>query len=160
MPVIWGNDGDGVNLLVVEAHAEVPVGGRLHAGLLFDEFQGGREERLIRVADGVDLNVVAFLERAPTSEMDGTLVASPNHGDVDAIVGSGDGRIGLGTESHSSDRDSRSPHRAGFDELSPVMVVRVHRVLANIGLKKLAACTRHNSLFRFRNQSMNHMIST
>ncbi len=66
VPVIWGDDGDGVNLLVVENHAEVPVGGRLHAGFLLDKFQGGSEERLVGVADGADLHVVAFLERAPT----------------------------------------------------------------------------------------------
>ena len=160
VPVIWGDDGDGVNLLVVENHAEVPVGRRLHAGFLLDKFQGGREERLVGVADGADLHVVAVLERAPTCEMDGTLVAHADDGDVDALVGAGDGRIGLGAESHSSDRDARGANHARFDKLSPVVVVRVHRVLVVIGLKKMAAGMRQNSWFRFRNQSMSHMMNT
>jgi hypothetical protein len=127
--VIWGDDGDGVNLLVVENHAEVPVGGRLHVGLLLDKFQGGREERLVGVADGADLHVVAFLEQAPTCEMDGALVAHADDGDVNPLVGTGDGRTGLGAESHSSDREARGANRARFEELSPVVVVRVHKVL-------------------------------
>ena len=137
VPVIWGDDGDGVNLLVVENHAEVPVGGGRHAGLLRDESQGGHEKRLVGVADGADLHVVAFLEHAPTCEVDGTLVAHADDGDVDALVGTGDGRIGLGAESHSSDRDARGANHARFDELSPVVVVRVHWMFAFIELKKL-----------------------
>ena len=140
--MIRSDDGDGVNLLVVEYHTEVPVGRRLHAGFLLDKFQGGREERLVRVADGADLHVVAVLELAPISEMDDTLVARADDGDVDALVRAGDGRIGLGAESHCSDRHAR------FDKLSSVVVVRFHGVLAFIGLKKLAVCMRQESLFR------------
>ena len=137
----------------------VPTRRRLHAGLLLDKFQGGREERLVGVADGADLYVVAVLERAPTCKMDGTLVAHADDGDLDALVGSDDGRIGLGAKSHSSDRDARGANHARFDKLSPVVVVRVHRVLAFIGLKELAACMRQNSLFRYRNQNMSHTMS-
>ncbi len=75
--------------------------------------------------------------------MDGTLVAHADDGDVDAIVGTGDGRIGLGAESHSSDRDAQRTNHAGFDELSPVVVVRVHRVLAFIGVTDLCLFLKH-----------------
>ncbi len=160
VPVIWGDDGDGVNLLVVENHAEVPVGRRLRTGLLLDKFQGGHEERLVGIADGAYLHVVALLERAPTFEMDGTLVAHADDGDVDTLVSACDGRIGLGAESHASDRDARGANHARFDKLSPAVVVRVHRVLAYIRLMRLAACLRQNSLFRYRNQSMSHIINT
>ena len=93
--------------------------------------------------------------------MDGTLVAHADDSDVDAFVGTGDGPIGLGAESHSSDRDARGANHARFDELSPVVVVRVHRVLlAFVELKKLAACMRPSSLFRYRKQSMSHITNT
>ena len=87
VPVIRGDNGDGVNLLVFQKYAQVPVGRRLCSGLVLDKLQSGREQRLVGVTDRADAHVVAVLECAPTLEMDGALVAHADDGHVDALVG-------------------------------------------------------------------------
>ena len=89
----------------------------------------------------------------------GALVAHADDADVDALVGAHDGRIRLGAESHGSDRDARGAHHARFDKLSPVVVVRVHRVLAFLGLEELADRMRENRLFRCRNEDLGRMMN-
>ena len=95
VPVIRHDNRDGMHVLVVEHRAQVPMRRRLLLGFFRDQFQSGREECLVSIAQGAEVDVVAILQSAITVEVHGALIAEPDHREVDSLVGAGDGRVGF-----------------------------------------------------------------
>src|SRR5688572_31592194 len=120
MPVVWGDDGNGIDLFVVQDWTKVPVRHRLNPGLILYDLQRRREELFIRVANRPDLHVVTVLQSAPAVEVDRTLVSDTDDRDIDPFVGPTDGGIGFGAEAHSADGDSGRSNHAVLDEVSSV----------------------------------------
>ena len=84
-----------MHVLVVEHRAQVPMRRRLLLGFFRDQFQSGREECLVSIAQGAEVDVVTILQSAITVEVHGALIAEPDHREVDSLVGAGDGRVGF-----------------------------------------------------------------